>query len=205
MEFGGWLKFQGSGWMRRKESSIRNANKAGENNENQVGTSKINIGKEVDEDRGLDHMETNEPVISSGREDQDEAARIKKGKGKLVGLNESSANRMEDENVELNLLSCVEKMANEDSPCGSTTEGIPGGFEVSATKKMNWKRRARLGQVSESLNNQEIRDVSMKKRKNLDELTNNGKRSRTAGCVEMEVGSDPKILAEVARRPCQGL
>lgn len=203
MEFGGWLKFQGIGWMRRKESPTRNAN-GGKDDGIQAGTSKTGKEQEGNEVRGLEPMESIVPISLEAREDINEVERVKKGKGKMVDLNELSTDVMENEDTELDLMCCVEKMNNDDSPCGSTTEGMLGRSEVSVRKKMSWKRQARLTQMSEPLPSKE-KDVGLtKKRKEADALVSKGKRSRSEGCDGVEVSRGPDFLAAAAKRPCQG-
>lgn len=130
--------------IRRKKFPIRNFNNMDGNNNKQIGTSKNNNDKGLNDDRSMDQMETTSPVETGEKKEQAKAKRNMKDKGKMVDLNETNVTEMENENTELNLMHCVERMAKEDNLCGSTTKGTSGGFEVSARKKMNWKRRARL-------------------------------------------------------------
>lgn len=205
MEFGGWLRFQGPRSMRRQGSPSKNAYKEEGNDGKQKGGTDNHNGEDMDEEVGLDQMETIDPLLSNRGDVQIEIGKDKKGKGKLVDLNEASATEMDNENTEMNLLLCVDKLAHEDSPCRSLTDGLSREIEVSARKKTHWKRRTRMSQVSDPSSIQITRGEHSKKRKNGDDMTTGGKRARSEGNDVMEMGEDLNFSAEAVKRPCREL
>lgn len=71
------------------------------------------------------------------------------------------------------------------------------GFEVSSRKKMNWKRRARLGSTAGANDNSE---VSLK-RKAEEDLGNETKRGKIGEISVMDVKNSGKALAVAREQP----
>lgn len=130
---------------------------------------------------------------------------MRKDKEKMVDLNDTNMGELGFLNPDFNILYGMESFSRDDSPCGSTIEGLQKDLTPPLQKKMNWKRRARLGQSSKPVQSLTIGDSIPGKRKVREENPCDGRRSKSDGAVDMDVGEDLNDLAAVAKRPCLGL
>lgn len=74
-------------------------------------------------------------------------------------------------------------------------------FVVSARKKLNWKRHARMGPSIES----NAGRITPQKRKGKEIMQSEGKRAKVGEREAMDTNGDLDFLAEVVKQHCQGL
>lgn len=189
-EFDAWLKFQGYFRGTRKQtppanekSPDLNSSRHPENSEDIVHNT-VYIPDLADEGGAVDF---NLEKDSEGEQ-----------KNEQVLSNDSVFEMaMEEDGIQI-IESSRLKEVNNVSGTLSQSEGSSGGFVVSTRKKLNWKRRARMGHINES----SIQDQMSKKRKSSSEPEEGKKMIRLEGVslVDRDVSDD--TLAVAGKQPC---
>lgn len=192
LESGSWLKFQGFYRHEKKpESPSRNQN----NNEGPESSKEtdLNNDKEIMDNMMGKVNEGNQSLVKLGGKETN----INIGERVEYNLNEKAP---ENEGVSMHTKSGHEGNNEQETSnmSGTGSEGSQTGFEVSARKRLNWKRSARITRAKRAM--KESNGVHKRKR----EMEEDGGNKKTKGKESnaMNLNSDEEMLAVAGEQPC---